>query len=191
MLNLKLQDIDVDRCQLFIKNAKGRKDRVVILAESFIPLFKNYYMTYKPVTYFIENPNGGGYSLGSIRKFIKVSSSRAGIKKRVTPHPLRHSYATHLNENGVGLRYVQDLFDHERERLAPQLASERNLIYVCGIAGMELGIFQRLARTLEGDTLEQYLRIEPEAMNAIDSWDRRMIHKQVAPTRRVMLEVYA
>ncbi len=114
VLNLKLQDIDVDRRQLYIKNAKGRKDRVVILAESFIPLYKNYYMTYKPDTYFIENPSGGVYSPGSIRKFIKVSSNRAGIKKCVTPHTLRHSYATHLIENGVGLRYVQDLLGHSK-----------------------------------------------------------------------------
>ena len=114
VLNLKLRDIDVDRRQLFIKNAKGRKDRVVILAESFIPLYKNYYMTYKPATYFIENPSGGVYSPGSIRKFLKISSSRARIKKRVTPHTLRHSYATHLIENGVGLRYVQDLLGHSK-----------------------------------------------------------------------------
>jgi integrase/recombinase XerD len=114
VLNLKLRDIDIDRRQIFIKNAKGRKDRVVIMAESFIPLYKNYYLTYKPVTYFIENPDGGVYSPGSIRKFIKISSNRAGIKKRVTPHTLRHSYATHLIENGVGLRHVQDLLGHSR-----------------------------------------------------------------------------
>jgi integrase/recombinase XerD len=114
VLNLKLEDIDIDRRQLFIKNAKGRKDRVVIMAESFIPLYKNYYLTYKPATYFIENPNGGVYSPESIRKFIKISSNRAGIKKRVTPHTLRHSYATHLIENGVGLRHVQDLLGHSK-----------------------------------------------------------------------------
>jgi site-specific recombinase XerD len=115
VINLKLQDIDVDRRQLFIKNAKGRKDRVVILAESFIPLYENYYMTYLPKIFFIENPNSGGvYSAGSIRKFLKNSSRLAGIKKHVTPHTLRHSYATHLIENGVGLRYVQDLLGHSK-----------------------------------------------------------------------------
>jgi len=70
-LNLKLKDIDIDRRQLFVKNGKGRKDRVVILADSFIPLLQNYYMTYEPAIYFIENPKGGKYSAVSIRTFIK------------------------------------------------------------------------------------------------------------------------
>ncbi len=114
VLHLKLHEIDVDRRQLFIKNAKGRKDRVVVLAESFIPLLQNYYMTYQPKVYFVENPKGGMYSDVSIRTFIKKSSQFAGIKKRVTPHTLRHSFATHLIEDGVGLRYVQDLLGHTK-----------------------------------------------------------------------------
>ena len=114
LIYLRLKDIDVDRRQLFIKNAKGRKDRVVILAESFLPLYHNYYMTYAPTIYFLENPKGGIYSAESIRKFLKKSCQEAGIKKRVTPHTLRHSYATHLIENGVGLRHVQDLLGHSK-----------------------------------------------------------------------------
>ena len=114
VLHLKLSEIDIDRRQLFIKNAKGRKDRVVVLAESLIPLLQNYYMTYKPAVYFIENPKGGMYSAESIRKFLKNVSNLAGIKKRVTPHTLRHSFATHLIEDGVGLRYVQDLLGHSK-----------------------------------------------------------------------------
>ncbi len=114
VLSLELRDIDVDRRQIFIKNGKGRKDRVVILAESFVPLYENYYLTYVPKRYFIENPDGGVYSAASIRKFLKVSASRAGIKKNITPHTLRHSYATHLIENGVGLRHVQDLLGHSK-----------------------------------------------------------------------------
>ena len=114
VLNLQLRDIDVDRRQLFIKNAKGRKDRVVVLAESFIPLLHNYYMTYAPNIYFIENPKGGKYSACSIRTFIKKSCKGAHITKRISPHSLRHSYATHLIEDGVGLRHVQDLLGHSK-----------------------------------------------------------------------------
>lgn len=91
----------------------------------------------------------------------------------------------------AGGPYVQDVLVQERDRLMPQLESDQNLIYVCGIAGMELGIFRALARTLDGASLEQYLRIDPEARSSIDAWDRRVIHKGVDPTRRVMLEVYA
>jgi len=86
VINLELKDIDVDRRQLHIKNAKGRKDRVVVLAESFIPLYRNYYMTYSPKYYFIEGPNYKKYTAGSIRNFLKQSCKLANIGKRVTPH---------------------------------------------------------------------------------------------------------
>ena len=70
------------------------------------------------------------------------------------------------------------------------LKSDRTLIYVCGIAGMELGIFQGLTRMLKPTDLDGYLRVDPEVLSSIDSWDRRMIHKQIKPTRRFFLEVY-
>lgn len=114
VLDLPLRNIDIDRRQIFIKDGKGRKDRVVILAESIVPLLQNYYFTYQPKHYFIENPKGGKYSSGSIRKFLKASAKRAGITKHITPHTLRHSFATHLIENGIGLRYVQDLLGHSK-----------------------------------------------------------------------------
>ncbi len=114
LLNLELTHISIDRKQLFIKNSKGRKDRYVVLSESFIPLLKNYYFTYKPVTFFVEGAKGGQYSASSIRSFLKVSCRNMGLTKKVTPHTLRHSYATHLMENGVGLRYIQELLGHAR-----------------------------------------------------------------------------
>lgn len=114
LINLQISAIDVDRRQLFIKNGKGRKDRVVILAESFVPLFLNYMTTYQPTRYFIESPNKGKYHASSVRNFLKRSCKNAKINKRVTPHTLRHSFATHLIENGVGLRYVQDLLGHSK-----------------------------------------------------------------------------
>ncbi|MFG0274769.1 MAG: hypothetical protein ACF8QF_06905, partial [Phycisphaerales bacterium] len=86
--------------------------------------------------------------------------------------------------------YAQDRLEAERERMLPLLASERTLIYICGIAGMELGVFQTLARLLPAQELAQYLQVEPEAMADIRAWSRRMIHREVKPTRRVFLEVY-
>lgn len=114
VISLELRHLDFDRRQIFIKSGKGRKDRVVIMAESFVPLFKNYFLSYRPKVYFIENPNGGQYTAGSIRSFLRASCKAAGITKKVTPHTLRHSYATHLIEMGVGLRYVQDLLGHAK-----------------------------------------------------------------------------
>lgn len=114
LVSLELRHIDIDRRQLIIKNAKGRKDRNVILAEGFLPLLQNYIMTYRPQRYFVEGQKGGQYSAVSIRAFLKRSCTWAGITKRVTPHTLRHSYATHLLENGIDIRYIQELLGHSR-----------------------------------------------------------------------------
>jgi ferredoxin--NADP+ reductase len=85
--------------------------------------------------------------------------------------------------------YVQDRLTGD-EALRAKLASERTLVYICGIAGMELGIFQALASELNGDSREQYLSLDADAAASIGSWDRRMIHKQIRPTRRIFMEVY-
>ncbi len=86
--------------------------------------------------------------------------------------------------------YVQDRLRTHQDHFLPQLETDRALIYVCGIAGMELGIFQQLARLLPPSRLERFLRCDAKALSQIEHWERRMIHKEVAPTRRVFLEVY-
>lgn len=93
--------------------------------------------------------------------------------------------------DGSGPMYVQDRIAASRDELVPMLNSERTLIYVCGIAGMELGIFQKLAGVLSKDALEHYLRVDPAAMADISSWNRKMLHRELKPTKRVFLEVYA
>lgn len=114
LLNLELKDIDIDRRQLIIKNSKGRKDRHIILAESFIPLLLNYLNSYQPSIYFVEGKHSGKYSSESVRAFLRKSCTTACVKKHVTPHTLRHSYATHLLENGIDLRYIQELLGHAK-----------------------------------------------------------------------------
>ncbi len=114
LLNLELKDIDLDRKQLRIGQAKGRKDRYVVLAESFIPLLMNYLNSYRPTRFVIQGDGGGRYSGSSVRAFLRRSRQKAGIMKKVTPHTLRHSYATHLVENGVNLRHVQELLGHSK-----------------------------------------------------------------------------
>jgi len=114
LIHLELSHIDIARRQITIKNAKGRKDRYVIIAESFLPLLNNYLITYRPKRYFAEGQNHGKYSSESVRAFLKKTCRLAQIKKRVTPHTLRHSYATHLLEQGTDIRYIQALLGHAK-----------------------------------------------------------------------------
>lgn len=114
LINLKLADFHIERKQLIVKNGKGRKDRYVSLADSFLPLLSNYYHSYKPKIYFVEGQNEGKYSAESVRQFLKKNCLKANITKTVTPHTLRHSYATHLLENGVDIRYIQSLLGHSK-----------------------------------------------------------------------------
>jgi site-specific recombinase XerD len=115
LIHLELRDIDVRRFQIFVRNSKGRKDRYVIMAKSLMPLLNNYMATYKPVKYFVEGMEPGiQYTAGSVRNFLRKSCFEAGIKKKVTPHTLRHCYATHLLENGVDIRYIQELLGHSK-----------------------------------------------------------------------------
>lgn len=106
----------------------------------------------------------------------------------------RFSYFTAISrerqENGGPGMYVQDRLAAEREAVTALLSSERALVYICGIAGMELGIFQQMARLLPAAALEQYLRVDPQVMSDIPGWTRRMIQREIRPTRRVFLEVY-
>lgn len=87
--------------------------------------------------------------------------------------------------------YVQDRIRTERDRLLPIFMRGEALIYICGLAGMELGIFQELALQLSPSALGHYLEVDNEAMSDIRRWNRSMIHKEVRPTRRILMEVYA
>jgi site-specific recombinase XerD len=112
--SLRLYDIDVQRKQIKVSSGKGRKDRFVVIANTFLPLLQNYLLTYKPLSFFIEGPSQKRYSESSIRKFLAKSTALASVTKNVTPHTLRHSFATHLLENGVGLRHIQELLGHSK-----------------------------------------------------------------------------
>tara|TARA_R110002074_G_scaffold194409_4_gene360458 strand:+ start:678 stop:1874 length:1197 start_codon:yes stop_codon:yes gene_type:complete len=114
LLSLQLKDIDLDRNQLYIIQGKGRKDRTVVLSQVLKPLLYNYINTYKPKIYFTEGQQGNIYSASSVRSFLKKSCKLANISKNVTPHTLRHSFATHMLENGVDLRYIQVLLGHSK-----------------------------------------------------------------------------
>ncbi len=112
LINLTPEDIDYNRKQIHIRQAKGRKDRFVGLSNNLIPLLQQYIEQYKPDTYLINGQDHLQYTASSVRKILKKAAERAGITKRVYPHMLRHSYATHMLENGIDIRYIQELLGH-------------------------------------------------------------------------------
>jgi integrase/recombinase XerD len=116
LLNLQLTDILSDRGLLLIRQAKGKKDRVVPLSMKLLTSLREYYTRYRPKTYLFEGQEGGQYSEASLAKVLKLALERTGIKKPVTLHWLRHSYATHLLESGTDLRYIQELLGHNSSR---------------------------------------------------------------------------
>jgi len=117
LLNLKPADIDSKRHLLIIKNAKGRKDRVAPLPDKLIEQLREYYKKFRPLTWLFEGQiKGAKYSEQSLQSVLKQALAKAGIKKPVTLHWLRHSYATHLLEGGTDLRYIQELLGHKSSK---------------------------------------------------------------------------
>lgn len=112
-LNLKISDIDSKRMIILIRNAKGNKDRNVPLSPKLLILLRAYYKIYRPKTWLFEGTDNKQYSAGSIKKILQRSVIKSGIKKRITIHTLRHSFATHLLESGINLRYIQLVLGHK------------------------------------------------------------------------------
>ena len=83
---------------------------------NLLQLLRIYYKEYKPKKYLFEGQNGGKYSPTSVANILKKATLKAGIKKKVTPHMLRHSFATHLLEQGTDLRYIQELLGHNSSK---------------------------------------------------------------------------
>ncbi|MCB0374679.1 MAG: tyrosine-type recombinase/integrase [Sinomicrobium sp.] len=114
LLNLKIADIDSKRLNIHIVQAKGKKDRYVVLSEKVLNLLREYFRKYKPVEYLIEGAKGGRYSDKSVQSIMKQSLKKASIRKKATVHSLRHSFATHLLDEGTDIRFIQELLGHVR-----------------------------------------------------------------------------
>jgi len=110
---LKIKDINERSNVLFIRSAKGKKDRVTILPVGIKELMNEYIREFKPKVYFFEGDKPGKrYSFSSMNNILKAAAKKAGIYRRVHLHMLRHSFATHSLEHGMDIRYVQELLGH-------------------------------------------------------------------------------
>lgn len=113
LINLKKVDVDIERKQVFVRGGKGKKDRTTVLSDRMTNALLKYYAAYNPRTYVFEGADGGQYSGSSIRMILKRALQKAGIEKNITPHVLRHSFATHLMDKGTDTRYIQELLGHK------------------------------------------------------------------------------
>ena len=112
LIGLRVQDVVWDKNYLFVRGGKGKKDRITLLSEHVAFLLRKYLQKYKPNYWVIENHERKQYSSSSVRAILKNSTKKAALRKRVNPHMLRHSFATHLLEKGTDLRYIQELLGH-------------------------------------------------------------------------------
>ena len=117
LLHLRFSDIDANRNIVLLKNAKGKKDRIAPLSPKILQMLREYYKDYKPAVWLFEGQiKGEQYSEQSLQSVLKQALQKAGIKKPVTLHWLRHSYATHLLESGTDLRHIQELLGHSSSK---------------------------------------------------------------------------
>lgn len=116
LLNLGWSAFDEERMQLFVDGGKGQKDRFTLLSGTALEFTKYYMSLYHPRDFLFEGPGGKRYSPRSVNNIVHRAAVLAGIRKGVSAHTLRHSFATHLLEHGVDLRYIQALLGHESSR---------------------------------------------------------------------------
>ncbi len=114
--NIKLTDLDRSRNLLHIRQGKGKVDRVVPMSAKVWDKVDEYIEGFRPRVYLFEGQSGGRYTTGSVYNVFKGALRRSGIRKEVGVHSLRHSYATHLHESGLDIRYIQELLGHRSSR---------------------------------------------------------------------------
>jgi integrase/recombinase XerD len=115
LLNLKVKDLELDKGYGYVRNGKGRKDRLITLSKRLIPVFRRIIEieNLKEDDLIFRNNKNGKYSPRTIQEIIKKASKKAGIKRKIHPHTLRHSFATHLIENGYDISNVQAMLGHK------------------------------------------------------------------------------
>jgi len=113
LINLRISDIDSDMMLINIRSGKGMKDRVTLLSEELLVLIRKYYKKYHPKVWLFESSDKIKYSPQAVRKKFHQAFDKTGIDKKATVHTLRHTFATHMLENGEDVRKIQKLLGHK------------------------------------------------------------------------------
>lgn len=116
VLHLKVHDLQPENNRLFVREAKGKKDRCTILSDKAWVLVHEYLEIFQPIEWLFEGTNGGQYSERSVQAMFTRAKEKSRVNPSGTVHTLRHSFATHLLEKGVDLRYIQELLGHESSK---------------------------------------------------------------------------
>ena len=115
IVNLKITDIDGQRMQILVSQAKGKKDRCVNLSPVLLDILREYIKLIKPkpqVYLFESEQTRMAYPVRTVQQIFSNAKHKAGIRKEVGIHSLRHSFATHLLDKGTDIRYIKDLLGH-------------------------------------------------------------------------------
>jgi site-specific recombinase XerD len=126
VLHVRVRDIDCDQLLLTVRQGKGKKDRVTVLPASLIPILRQHLLYKQPEDYLCESERGGALSARSAQMIFVRALQAAGIQKEATFHSLRHSFATHILENGTDVRYVQALLGHANIRTTQRYTQVTN-----------------------------------------------------------------
>lgn len=113
VVQLKITDIDSCRMQIFVTKAKGKKDRMVSLSVFALNVLRAYVSAFKPKEWLFEGQDPAEhYSTRSAQEIFKAAYCKLGLPKNISFHSLRHSFATHLLENGTDIKYIQEILGH-------------------------------------------------------------------------------
>jgi len=114
-INLDIGDIDSSRMVIHVRQGKGGKDRITVLSPTTLKILREYWIQYKPRTCLFEgNVKGKRIHRRTVEEVVAIAAFKTGIRRRIKTHSLRHSFATHLLEDGVPLQVIQRLLGHER-----------------------------------------------------------------------------
>ncbi|MBU0964460.1 tyrosine-type recombinase/integrase, partial [Patescibacteria group bacterium] len=116
IVSLKVKDLDLEELVIHIKQAKGKRDRITIFPGKLKQDMQSFIDGKEKNDYVFASERGGKLSSRTAQKVFEHALKRAGIQKQASFHSLRHSFATHLLENGTDIRYVQELLGHQNIR---------------------------------------------------------------------------